>query len=99
MPWLVVINALTTCQVFYTNAEVSAGRFSFLRWFIPLHLLYVAAVQLVIVRCGEVSMLDLMICFGGISLFRFIFAVFGVTVKLNESGRNAVLRSGDCDII
>lgn len=74
MPWLVVINALTTCQVFYTNAEVSAGRFSFLRWFIPLHLLYVAAVQLVIVRCGEVSMLDLMICFGGISLFRFIFS-------------------------
>jgi hypothetical protein len=31
MPWLVAITALTTCQVFYTNAEVSAGRFGFLR--------------------------------------------------------------------
>lgn len=38
MPLLVVTTGLTSCQVFYTNAELSAGRFGFLAWFIPLNL-------------------------------------------------------------
>ena len=42
MPWLVVATALTSCQVFYTNAEVSAGRFGFLLWLVPLHVAYPA---------------------------------------------------------
>ncbi len=37
MPHLVVITAMSSVQVFYTNSEVSAGSFSFLKWFIPLY--------------------------------------------------------------
>ena len=43
MPWLAVATAMTTCQVFYANAEVSAGRFGFLWWLVPLHIVYPAA--------------------------------------------------------
>ena len=43
MPALTAAGALTVCQVFYTNAEVSAGRFGFLRWLVPLHVAYPAA--------------------------------------------------------
>ena len=43
MPALTIAGALTTCQVFYTNAEVSAGRFGFLLWLVPLHVVYPAA--------------------------------------------------------
>lgn len=46
MPWLVIITALGSCQVFYTNAEVSAGRHSFLKWFIPLHVAYAGMIWL-----------------------------------------------------
>ena len=38
MPLLVLATGLTSCQVFYTNAELSAGRFGFLLWFAPLNL-------------------------------------------------------------
>lgn len=43
MPWLTMAAAMTSCQVFYTNAEVSAGRFGFLLWLVPLHIAYPAA--------------------------------------------------------
>jgi hypothetical protein len=43
MPVLTLAAAMTSCQVFFTNAEVSAGRFRFLAWFLPLHLLYGSA--------------------------------------------------------
>ena len=43
MPVLTIAGAMTTCQVFYANAEVSAGRFGFLWWLVPLHVAYPAA--------------------------------------------------------
>lgn len=46
MPVLALSTAMTSCQVFFTNSEVSAGRFRFLYWFLPLHLLYAAAIHL-----------------------------------------------------
>ena len=42
MPILTISVGMTSCQVFFTNAEVSAGRFGFLAWFLPLHLFYAA---------------------------------------------------------
>ena len=74
MPWLVAITALTTCQVFCTNAEVSAGRFGFLLWFAPLHVAYPAALY-VAARCGcAASLPALLLWFGAASLARFAFA-------------------------
>ena len=78
MPWLVLINALTTCQVFYANAEVSAGRFGFLWWFAPLHLIYMGGL-LFVRQCGSPLSLPLLIgCFGAISILRFVFSVIAV---------------------
>lgn len=57
MPQLTIIAALGACQVFFTNAEVSAGRFGFLAWFVPLHAVYSAALH-VAAKCGAVSSLD-----------------------------------------
>lgn len=78
MPWLVLITVLTTCQVFYTNAEVSAGRYSFLCWLVPLHLAYPALLHLA-VKGGYVSSLDgFLLCFGAASALRFGFAAVGL---------------------
>ena len=74
MPWLVPITALTTCQVFHTNAEVSAGRFGFLAWLVPLHVVYPVLLYLA-VRCSLVCTLDgLVAWFGAASALRFMFA-------------------------
>ena len=78
MPWLVLVTVLTTCQVFYTNAEVSAGRYGFLCWLVPLHLAYPALLDLA-VKCGHVSSLDgFLLCFGAASVLRFGFAAAGL---------------------
>jgi hypothetical protein len=77
MPWLVMINALTTCQVFYANAEVSAGRFGFLWWFVPLHAIYLGALHAVN-ACGMLTSMTMMVVFfGAISACRFVFSVAG----------------------
>jgi hypothetical protein len=74
MPWLVMINALTTCQVFYANAEVSAGRFGFLWWFAPLHAIYLGALHAAN-ACGMLnSMTVMVVLFGTISACRFAFS-------------------------
>ena len=74
MPWLVLINVLTTCQVFYANAEVSAGRFGFLWWFVPLHGAYAAALWWTSAQ-GAVSTLSTLVWwFGAASLLRFLFS-------------------------
>ena len=78
MPWLVMMNALTSCQVFYANAEVSAGRFGFLWWLAPLHLAYIAFLQLHDVLGIEPTMPLLIFCFGVISLLRFVFSAIAV---------------------
>ncbi len=74
MPWLVIITVLTTCQVFYTNAEVSAGRFGFLMWLIPLHIAYPALLYFAS-SFGFVTTLDgILVWFGAASALRFAFA-------------------------
>lgn len=40
LPWLIGLTTITGIQSFHVNTEVSAGRFGFLRWWIPLHLAY-----------------------------------------------------------
>jgi len=50
LPILLAITALTTCQTFYTNAEVAAGRFQFLWWFVPMNLVY--AIPLAVLNRG-----------------------------------------------
>ena len=74
MPWLVLINAFTACQVFYANAEVSAGRFGFLWWFAPLHLVYIGGLLLLRHSCDSLSLPLFVGCFGAISVLRFIFS-------------------------
>ena len=77
MPWLVAITALTACQTFYTNAEVSAGRFGFLAWLVPLHLVYPAMLFLA-ASFGFVPTLGwLLVWFGTASLLRFAFSAHG----------------------
>ena len=55
MPFLVLATGLTSCQVFYTNAELSAGRFGFLLWFVPLNL---GAIAFLFAARGFFSSLD-----------------------------------------
>lgn len=82
MPWLVIITALTTCQVFYTNAEVSAGRFRFLIWLVPLHVIYPTLLYIAS-RCGYVPTLDwFLVWFGVASALRFAFAASSSAVLL-----------------
>lgn len=40
IPWMIGITTLTAIQGFHTNTEVSAGRFGFLRWWVPLNVVY-----------------------------------------------------------
>jgi O-antigen/teichoic acid export membrane protein len=75
MPWLVIINALTTCQVFYANAEVSAGRFGFLGWFIPLHLIYMGGLFLLQFFVDSITLSLIVWCLAAISILRFLFSL------------------------
>jgi len=92
MPWLVLINALTTCQVFYANAEVSAGRFGFLWWFAPLHLIYMGVLLLGVRFFGSLSLPMLVICFGVISVLRFLFS--GIA-QFSHAGVPSLLIKGE----
>ncbi len=81
MPFLVAITALTSCQVFYTNAEVSAGRYGFLAWLIPLHIAYPALLWLL--STGKNVDLDtLLIYFASASVIRFFFSLTGMLFKM-----------------
>ena len=74
MPYLTLIGALTTCQVFYTNAEVSAGRFGFLWWLAPLHIAYPAALTLAAKMKLVGDMDTILAWFGAAAALRFAFA-------------------------
>ena len=74
MPWLVLITVATTCQVFYTNAEVSAGRYGFLWWLVPLHVVYPAALWIAVSRGMVADLKTMLAWFGAASLARFLFA-------------------------
>lgn len=47
LPWLIVITTLTGIQTFHTNTEVSAGRFNFLKWWIPIHIAFAVSLLLI----------------------------------------------------
>ena len=74
MPWLVVMTAMTTCQVFYTNAEVSVGRFGFLSWLVPLHVIYPLALYAAVTAGYVTDLSTLLLWFCGASALRFVFA-------------------------
>ena len=75
MPWLVAITAMTSCQIFYTNAEVSAGRFGFLAWLVPLHVVYPALLYAA-AHSGRVPSLEWLVAwFGAASFLRFAFSI------------------------
>ena len=79
MPALTIAGALTTCQVFYTNAEVSAGRFGFLLWLVPLHVAYPAALAAA-ARLGYVGdMTTFAACLVAASAARFAFSAAALT--------------------
>ncbi len=40
IPWLIGILSLSAIQNFHTNTEASAGRFGFLKWWVPLHVVF-----------------------------------------------------------
>ncbi len=78
MPYLTIAGAMTTCQVFYTNAEVSAGRFGFLWWLVPLHIVYPAVLALA-AKLGFVNnMTALVACISTASILRFTFAAAAI---------------------
>ena len=74
MPVLTIITALTSCQVFHTNTEVSAGRFGFLRWFVPLHLIYAASLHFAHSAGVLNSIGGFIICFAAAAVARFLFS-------------------------
>lgn len=75
MPWLVIITALTSCQVFCTNADVSAGRFRFLAWLVPLHIAYPAILWLA-AHLGFIhSLSDCLMFFAAASALRFALSL------------------------
>ena len=55
LPLLVLIGVLTAGQVFYTNTEVSAGRFGFLRWLVSLNLAELAVLHWLGPRLGSLT--------------------------------------------
>ncbi len=46
IPLLVLLAFFNAVQTFHINTEISAGRFAFLKWHIPCHLIYAAALYL-----------------------------------------------------
>lgn len=74
MPLLVMITALTSCQVFYTNIEVSAGRFGFLSWIIPLHVAY----PVLLLTFLPKDLPTMLTWFAAASLLRFAFTTIDV---------------------
>ena len=78
MPVLTIAGAMTTCQVFYANAEVSAGRFGFLWWLVPLHVAYPAALAAA-ARLGFVEdMATFVAWLAAAAAARFAFSAYAV---------------------
>lgn len=83
MPHLVLITALSSVQVFFTNAEVSAGRFGFFKWFVPLHLVYAAAFALAACLGAVTGPDDILVWFWLLAIARFaIISEFMVQYQL-----------------
>ena len=89
MPYLTVAGAMTTCQVFYANAEVSAGRFGFLLWLVPLHVIYPAALLLASRNGLACDIETMLIWFCAASAIRFAFACGSLLIQTptRDAGR------------
>ena len=61
---LLGINLTGAFQTFYTNAEIAAGRFRFLRWFVPLHAAYYAFLATVTLAPDLTTLLLFFYAFG-----------------------------------
>jgi len=72
-PMLLAITAMTASQTFYTNAEVAAGRFTFLWWFAPMNAVYTTALKLKIGN-GGLRMKDVLFLFLAGAALRFVCA-------------------------
>jgi hypothetical protein len=81
MPYLTLITSLTSCQVFFTNAEVSAGKFKFLYWLIPLHLIYIAVLHISIKTGIASSLEEMIVFFAVISVLRFIASAINLRAQ------------------
>ena len=46
IPWLIGITTLAAIQTFHTNTEISAGRFAFLKWWVPINLFFATGLLL-----------------------------------------------------
>ena len=90
MPFLVLITALTACQTFYTNAEVSAGRFGFLGWFLPVNAAYSLAL---FTLAGTITSLRTMLVWmAALAALRFVLAL-GFMCRAHRTGTR---RSANC---
>jgi hypothetical protein len=93
MPLLTLVTAMTSCQVFHTNSEVSAGRFGFLAWFLPLHIVYAAALLLVR-RAGHLdSLRETVAWFAAASAARLAMSALHCLLRRNARSASAPLPS------
>lgn len=47
IPWLIIITSMSGIQSFHTTTEISAGRFGFLKWWVPVNIAFAAGLLLV----------------------------------------------------
>lgn len=79
IPALSGITALTSCQVFYTNAEISAARYGFMKWFMPLHAVYAACLYAASAWPGcQFTFEGMLAVFAVFGLLRFGFSFYGL---------------------
>lgn len=75
---LLAINFLTAFQVFYTNSEIAAGRFRFLFWFIPIHLVYIVGLKGLEGSGGFGGLRGLLVVFLLFAAIRALFVLYDV---------------------
>lgn len=77
MPLLAIVTAMVSCQVFHTNAEVSAGRYNFLWWFAPLNLCYMASFYL-INASGAANIHTVIFMMTAMAFLRLVFSLIDI---------------------
>lgn len=76
IPWQIAVNVTVAVQTFYANTEVSAGRFAFLKWWLPLHAAAAAALPLLAPLVTSLS--AIMWWFTGVNALRTALCVFAL---------------------
>lgn len=75
IPWMIGVSALMSLQNFHTNTEVSAGRFGFLRWWVPFNVAY----PIILAYLPIGSLPALLGCFTLAALLKLAFCAFDLT--------------------